>query len=674
MRAGLFPYTLAPAMSSEYAIVAHAMEQLPYLDGLNPQQREAVLHTTGPLLVLAGAGSGKTRVITHRIVHLVHQGVAPHNILAVTFTNKAASEMRDRVIGLLQTYPPSDRALLESHPTVSTFHALGVRLLREFHEVMGLRRHFVIYDRADSLKAVKRALEKHDYSPKEFEPRKILSTISRAKGDAESLAAFKSGAESFRQQVTAEVWESYEQFLREDHALDFDDLLVRTLALLSNHPPVLAQLQDRFRYIHVDEYQDTNAVQFKIAKALAGPAQNICVVGDVDQNIYSWRGADIQNVLQFEQHFQNAHTVWLEENYRSSQTIIAASNDIIDKNKNRIAKTVFTKNVEGEPITLYAAMTGVDEAEYIARTIQRLIRDGVEPGEIAILYRTNFQSRALEEACMNADLPYQLLGTKFFDRKEVKDVLSYLRLALNTDSTADLARIANVPTRGLGKVTVLKMIEGKRADITGAALPKVERFEEIMQDIADHARTEPLSKTIAFIIKRTGLETMYKKEGTEEDLARLENMQELVSYAVRFDEEDAEIAVTQFLETVALQSDQDELANNEQGGAVRLMTVHAAKGLEFPYVFITGMEEGLFPHERLDDRGIDHEEERRLFYVALTRAETKVYLTYAHMRTVFGSQRVNVPSSFLDDISTDHIEMDGPTGHDSGYETTVWLD
>ena len=674
MRAGLFPYTLAPAMSSEYAIVAHAMEQLPYLDGLNPQQREAVLHTTGPLLVLAGAGSGKTRVITHRIVHLVHQGVAPHNILAVTFTNKAASEMRDRVIGLLQTYPPSDRALLESHPTVSTFHALGVRLLREFHEVMGLRRHFVIYDRADSLKAVKRALEKHDYSPKEFEPRKILSTISRAKGDAESLAAFKSGAESFRQQVTAEVWESYEQFLREDHALDFDDLLVRTLALLSNHPPVLAQLQDRFRYIHVDEYQDTNAVQFKIAKALAGPAQNICVVGDVDQNIYSWRGADIQNVLQFEQHFQNAHTVWLEENYRSSQTIIAASNDIIDKNKNRIAKTVFTKNIEGEPITLYAAMTGVDEAEYIARTIQRLIRDGVEPGEIAILYRTNFQSRALEEACMNADLPYQLLGTKFFDRKEVKDVLSYLRLALNTDSTADLARIANVPTRGLGKVTVLKMIEGKRADITGAALPKVERFEEIMQDIADHARTEPLSKTIAFIIKRTGLETMYKKEGTEEDLARLENMQELVSYAVRFDEEDAETAVTQFLETVALQSDQDELANNEQGGAVRLMTVHAAKGLEFPYVFITGMEEGLFPHERLDDRGIDHEEERRLFYVALTRAETKVYLTYAHMRTVFGSQRENVPSSFLDDISTDHIEMDGPTGHGSGYETTVWLD
>ena len=674
MRAGLFPYTLAPAMSSEYAIVAHAMEQLPYLDGLNPQQREAVLHTTGPLLVLAGAGSGKTRVITHRIVHLVHQGVAPHNILAVTFTNKAASEMRDRVIGLLQTYPPSDRALLESHPTVSTFHALGVRLLREFHEVMGLRRHFVIYDRADSLKAVKRALEKHDYSPKEFEPRKILSTISRAKGDAESLAAFKSGAESFRQQVTAEVWESYEQFLREDHALDFDDLLVRTLALLSNHPPVLAQLQDRFRYIHVDEYQDTNAVQFKIAKALAGPAQNICVVGDVDQNIYSWRGADIQNVLQFEQHFQNAHTVWLEENYRSSQTIIAASNDIIDKNKNRIAKTVFTKNIEGEPITLYAAMTGVDEAEYIARTIQRLVRDGVEPGAIAILYRTNFQSRALEEACMNADLPYQLLGTKFFDRKEVKDVLSYLRLALNTDSTADLARIANVPTRGLGKVTVLKMIEGKRADITGAALPKVERFEEIMQDIADHARTEPLSKTIAFIIKRTGLEAMYKKEGTEEDLARLENMQELVSYAVRFDEEDAETAVTQFLETVALQSDQDELANNEQGGAVRLMTVHAAKGLEFPYVFITGMEEGLFPHERLDDRGIDHEEERRLFYVALTRAETKVYLTYAHMRTVFGSQRVNVPSSFLDDISTDHIEMDGPTGHGSGYETTVWLD
>lgn len=646
----------------------------PYLDGLNQPQREAVLHTNGPLMVLAGAGSGKTRVITHRIVHLVHQGVAPHNILAVTFTNKAAKEMRERAIQLLEKFPPSERALLDSNPVVTTFHALGVRILREFHELLSLRKHFVIYDRSDSLKAVKQALEKNDINPKEFEPRKLLSRISRAKGDATTIAKYREAANTYPEKVTATVWETYEQILRSEHALDFDDLLVKTLHLLRENPTVATTLQNRYHYVHVDEYQDTNAVQLEIAKVLAGSARNLCVVGDIDQNIYSWRGADIQNVLQFETHFSGTHTVWLEENYRSTQTIIAASNDIISKNKNRVAKTVFTKNVEGEQISLYAGMTGVDEANYIANTALRLISEGVLASSIAVLYRTNFQSRALEEAFLNADVPYQLLGTKFFDRKEVKDVLSYLRLALNPDSTADLARIANTPTRGLGKVTVLKLIEGRREELTGSTKTKVEYFDQIMQDIADHARTESLSKTIAFIINRTGLETQFKKGGTEDDLARLENVRELVSFASRFDELAAEEAVTTLLETVALQSDQDELKSNEELDAVRMMTVHAAKGLEFPYVFISGLEEGLFPHERLDDRGVDHEEERRLFYVALTRAEKKVYLTYAHLRTIFGSQRVNVPSSFLDDISSEYIEVEGPTDTSSGYETTVYLD
>lgn len=650
------------------------MSHSPYLEGLNPQQREAVLHIDGPLMVLAGAGSGKTRVITHRIVHLVHQGISPHQILAVTFTNKAAAEMRERAVELLRRFPPSERAVIDSNPLVTTFHSLGVRLLREFHDTLGLRKHFVIYDRSDSLRAVKRALEKNDYSPKEFEPKKILSSISRAKGDGKTVASFRDTASRFPEQVTATVWETYEQIMRAEHALDFDDLLVKTLQLIQTQPAVQQKLESRFRYIHVDEYQDTNTIQFKIAKLLAGTKQNICVVGDVDQNIYSWRGADIQNVLQFENHFKNVHTVWLEENYRSSQTIIAASNDIIQKNKNRIAKTVFTKNKEGEQISLYAAMTGVDEAEYVARTAARLIKDGAAASQIAVLYRTNFQSRSLEEAFMNFDVPYQLLGTKFFDRKEVKDVLSYLRLALNPDSTADLARIANVPTRGLGKITVLKLIEGKREDISGATKTKVEYFEQIIQDITDHAKTEPLSKTIAFIIQRTGLETLFKKEGTEENLARLENVRELVSFAARFDELDPEEAVTSLIENVALQSDQDEMKSSDELDAVRLMTVHAAKGLEFPYVFITGMEEGLFPHERLDSKGIDQEEERRLFYVALTRAEEKVFLTYAHIRTIFGSQRVNVPSSFLDDISSEHMSIDGPTDHSSGYETTVYLD
>lgn len=648
----------------------------PYLDGLNEAQEKAVLKTSGPLLVLAGAGSGKTRVITHRIVHLIHEGVAPNQILAVTFTNKAASEMRERVTHLVGQYPPAHRATIDGLPLVTTFHSFGVRTLREFHEVMHLRRQFVIYDRSDSVRAIKQALETAGYSPKQFEPKKILAIISRAKGDAITQTAFHESTSSYIEQVASEVWGRYETVLKTDHALDFDDLLLKTLTLLRGHPQVLQELQNRYKYLHVDEYQDTNRVQFEIAKLLAGETHNICVVGDIDQNIYSWRGADIKNVLQFERHFPGATTILLEENYRSTKTIIAASNDIIAKNQNRVEKNVFTNNNDGEPITLYVAMTGTDEAEYIAMTAKSLVADGASPSHIAVLYRTNFQSRALEEAFINFEIPYQLLGTKFFERKEVKDVLSYLRLALNPGSTADLARIANVPTRGLGKVTVLKLIEGKREDIKGATLQKVERFDEIMIDVADHARTNPISQTLKFIIKRSGLEVDFKKEGTEESLSRLENLRELVSLATRYDELDPEDGVEALLENAALQSDQDEIKNKEELDAVRLMTVHSAKGLEFPYVFIAGLEEGLFPHERLDDGATDQEEERRLFYVALTRAQKKVFLSYAHLRTIFGSQRVNVPSSFLDDISSEHIEQHGGGGSDtrSGYETTIFLD
>jgi len=646
-----------------------------YLEGLNDAQRQAVLHTEGPLLVLAGAGSGKTRVITHRIVHLVHSGVAPHNILAVTFTNKAAAEMRDRALTLLRTHPPSDRALVDSAPTVTTFHALGVRLLREHHATLHLPRHFVIYDRSDSVKAIKTALTEAGYDPKQFEPRKILSIISRAKGDAISQSDFTADARSYPEQVAAAVWVHYTKMLQRDKALDFDDLLVKTLNLLRDYPVIRESVQQRYRYLHVDEYQDTNKVQFAIAREIAGNTQHICVVGDIDQSIYSWRGADISNVLQFERHFAGAKTILLEENYRSTKTIIAASNQVIALNKNRVEKNVFTSNAEGEPITLYAAEDGISEAEYIALQAKKYISSGARPSDIAVLFRTNFQSRVLEEAFLNFNVPYQVLGTKFFERKEVKDVLSFLRLALNPDTTADLSRVVNVPPRGIGKVTTLKLIEDRRDEIRGATAEKVNRFYEMMQDITDHAKTEPISKTLRFIISRTGLESHFKKSGTEDDLERLENLRELVSLAVRFDELDPEAGVEALLENAALQSDQDELGA-DSSDAVRLMTVHAAKGLEFPYVFISGLEEGLFPHERLDDRGVDHEEERRLFYVALTRAEKKVWLTYAHLRTIFGSQRVNIPSSFLNDIDTTHITMEGRTGGGghSGYETTIYLD
>jgi DNA helicase-2/ATP-dependent DNA helicase PcrA len=652
------------------------MHDQPYLAGLNPAQRQAVLKTEGPLLILAGAGSGKTRVITHRIVHLIHQGVAPYNILAVTFTNKAASEMRERVENLVKKYPPAERAVIDSLPTVTTFHALGVRILRQYHETLNLPRHFTIYDRSDSLRAVKTAMERANYNPKEFEPKKILSKISRAKGDAQSISDYKAGASSYPDQVAGNTWEFYEEILRQDHALDFDDLLAKTLFLLKTYPHVRSELQNKYRYIHVDEYQDTNAVQFSIAKQLTGEKQNICVVGDIDQNIYSWRGADIKNILQFEREFTGSETILLEENYRSTKTIISASNEIIAKNKNRVDKNVFTSNEEGEKISLYTAMTGNDEAEYIAMKAQSLVEKGARPSEIAVLYRTNFQSRVLEEAFLNYGVPYQLLGTKFYERKEVKDVLSYLRLALNPGSTADLVRVINEPARGIGKVTMLKVVEGKRGELTGATLEKVSRFDQMMQDIADEAHTKPLSETLKFIIKRTGIETELKKNGTEDDLSRLENLRELVTLGQKYDHLDPDTAVEQLLETASLQSDQDELKDKEEQDAVRLMTIHASKGLEFNHVFICGLEEGLFPHERLDDTGIDHEEERRLFYVALTRAIKKLYLTYAHMRTIYGSQKVNLPSSFLNDISTDLVESENPGGRvgNSGYETTIFLD
>ena len=642
-----------------------------HLQGLNDAQKNAVLTTEGPLLVLAGAGSGKTRVITHRIIHLILQGVPPERILAVTFTNKAAKEMRERVTHLITEYRGTERAHLDASPTVTTFHALGVRILREQHEILGLRKQFTIYDRSDSVSAIKKALEKAGHDPKQFEPRRMLSLISRAKGDAVTQTEYAGTARSYPERVASEVWKHYDAILKEEHALDFDDLLSKTLSLLKSNPQVLEVYRNRYTYVHVDEYQDTNKVQFEIAQLIVGSRANLCVVGDVDQNIYSWRGADIKNILQFERIFPNAKIIFLEENYRSTQTIIEASNDIIEKNVNRPAKKVFTKNHEGELISLYAAMGGQEEAEYVALTAKDLIKSGVAPSEIAVLFRTNFQSRALEEACINYGLPYQMLGTKFFERREIKDMLSYVRYAMNPSSTADLVRIINTPPRGIGKVTVLKVVEGQTASLPAKTREKVELFNHLMLEINAYAKEHPVHETLAFIMKRTGIEESYRHDG-EEGLERLENVRELVSLGTKYHEYEPEIAIEHLLEDAALGSDQDELKEKEEFDAVRLMTIHAAKGLEFPYVFITGLEEGLFPHERLGDERIDNEEERRLFYVALTRAEKKVFLSYAHMRTIFGSQRVNAPSSFLHDIRSELLETKNPT--ESGYERTVWLD
>ncbi len=642
-----------------------------HLEGLNEAQKNAVLTTEGPLLVLAGAGSGKTRVITHRIIHLILNGVAPGNILAVTFTNKAAKEMRERVLHLMHTYRGAERAHMDATPTVTTFHSLGVRMLREHHDVLGLRKQFTIYDRGDSVSAIKKALEKAGYDPKQFEPRRMLSMISRAKGDAVTQTEYAGSARSYPEKVASEVWKHYEAILKEEHALDFDDLLAKTLSMLKSHPHVLEEYRNRFAYVHIDEYQDTNKVQFEIAQLIVGSRANICVVGDVDQNIYSWRGADIKNILQFERIFPNTKIIFLEENYRSTQTIIAASNDIIEKNVNRPAKKVFTKNHPGELISLYAAMGGGEEAEYVALTAKDLIKKGVAPSEIAVLFRTNFQSRALEEAFINYGVPYQMLGTKFFERREIKDMLSYVRYAMNPDSTADLVRIINTPPRGIGKVTVLKVVEGQTASLPAKTREKVELFNHLMLEINAYAKEHKIHETLAFIMKRSGIEEELRNDG-EEGLERLENIRELVSLGTKYAEYEPEVAIEHLLEDAALGSDQDELKEKEEFDAVRLMTIHASKGLEFPYIFITGLEEGLFPHERLSDERIDEEEERRLFYVALTRAEKKVFLSYAHIRTIFGSQRVNAPSSFLHDIRSELLETQNP--QESGYERTIWLD
>ncbi len=642
-----------------------------HLEGLNEAQKNAVLTTEGPLLVLAGAGSGKTRVITHRIINLIQKGVAPQNILAVTFTNKSAKEMRERVIHLIRTYKESARASIDGTPTVTTFHALGVRMLREDHDVFGLRKQFVIFDRSDSNSAIKKSLEKAGYDPKQFEPRRILSIISRAKGDAITQTEFAGSARTYPERVASEVWKHYDEVLRSEHALDFDDLLAKTLFMLKSHPDILEKYRARYTYVHIDEYQDTNRVQYEIARLIVGERSNLCVVGDVDQNIYSWRGADIKNILQFERHFPNAKIIMLEENYRSTQTIIEASNDIIEKNINRPPKKVFTNNHQGELIALYAAMGGQEEAEYVALTAKGLIKNGASPSDIAILFRTNFQSRALEEAFINYDVPYQMLGTKFFERREIKDVLSYLRFTFNPSSTNDLTRIINTPARGIGKVTLLKVVEGKREELPLKTREKVDAFYRLIDEIRAYAQAHPVHETLAFIMRQSGIEEDFKHDG-EEGLERLENVRELVSLGTKYAEYDPETAIEHLLEDSALGSDQDELKEKEEFDAVRLMTIHSSKGLEFPYVFITGLEEGLFPHERLGDEKTDTEEERRLFYVALTRAKKKVFLSYAHMRTIFGQQRVNAPSSFLHDIRNELLENKNPT--ESGYERTVYLD
>jgi DNA helicase-2/ATP-dependent DNA helicase PcrA len=627
-----------------------------YLDQLNDKQKEAVLYIEGPLLIVAGAGAGKTKTITHRIIHLIHNGINPGSILAVTFTNKAAKEMRDRVLTLLEERVHGVSAPIThgSVPFVSTFHSLGVHIIKENAHLIGLTKHFSIIDESDAISIIKDVMREHDIDPKQHEPRKIKSIISKSKGDFITLANYKGEVKSSQQSIVALVWGGYETRLKNEKGLDFDDLLLESVQILRKFPEVKNKYQEKWKYVHIDEYQDTNEVQYEMTKLLVGKEENICVVGDTDQNIYSWRGANIKNMLHFEKDYPNAKIVMLEQNYRSTGKIIEAANSIIEKNQYRVPKTLFTKNADGEQIVVCEAYDEVSEANFIAIEIDELLKKN-KPEDIAILYRANFQSRVLEEAMLSRQIPYQVLGVKFFERKEIKDLLAYIKASLNKESLTDIKRIINTPARGVGKVTLTKLFAGMFTDLPASMQSKINKFYLLLEEIHVYIDSHKPSEVIKIIIEKSGLEDELS-HGTNDEMERLENMKELVTLAIKYDKE--EDGIEKLLEDASLSSDQDSLINKAKTGGVRLMTVHASKGLEFKYVFVTGLEQDLFPHARTGTGNKeDKEEERRLFYVALTRAEKKLFLTYASLRTIFGMKQVNTPSEFIYDIPSHLTEF-----------------
>lgn len=638
-----------------------------YLDGLNDAQKRAVLAKDGPVSVLAGAGSGKTRVLTTRIYHLVREGISAEKILAVTFTNKAAREMRERVRLMLSApHEATQNKWQGDVPFVATFHGLGRELLESYGAVIGIPRFFSVYDRDDSEKAVAAALKALDVGAKELSPRAVLGRISRAKGEGMNAQEFyeKYARSGFGSRIAAEAWLRYEKTLKEEKALDFDDLIVLPTRLLEEHPDIRALAQERWQYVHIDEYQDTNALQGRLANLLVAKHNNLFVVGDIDQTIYTWRGATIENLLEFEKTYPQSQTIILEQNYRSTKNLVDAANAVIEKNKNRKEKYSTTTRAAGEPIVVHMALNAEDEAYWIAKRIRSLMKSGVVPEEIAILFRTNFQSRALEEGLLRAGVPYKLLGTHFFARKEVKDALAWIRLALDSSREVDKLRAAAAPPRGLGKVTLGKLAAGKRSELRAGELAKVEAFEKVISELAHAAGTLIPSEFVKLVVEKSGLRRALLDEGSAEDRERFENVEELASVAARYDANVGKEGIASFLAEAALASDQDEMDQGEKTG-VMLMTVHAAKGLEFGTVFVSGMEEGLFPHQGMgNDTDRDEEEERRLFYVAITRAKDRLFLTLARVRKIYGSDTIAEPSSFLADIDSSLVLFDETYGEE----------
>ena len=651
-----------------------------FLTQLNPQQREAVTETDGPLLILAGAGSGKTRVITYRIAYLIaERGVAPHNILAVTFTNKAAEEMRTRVERLLSGQKMS------SAPLISTFHSLCVRILRQHIEALGegYTRSFTIYDQDDSVRLVKACIKDLGYDDKQLGQRAVQGAISGAKNrqgdDAEAYAARVEYGDEKRSAI-ARVFRLYEERLRNNNALDFDDLLIKTVQLLRRVAEVREKYNDKFRYILVDEYQDTNSLQFALIRFLTEKQQNICVVGDDDQSVYRWRGADITNILNFEQHYPNTKVIRLEQNYRSTQNILDAAGAVVRHNTERKGKQLWTANPSGERIRYYQAFDSEAEARFVAAKIEEHRR--AEPDiRAAILYRTNAQSRVFEEALRRTGIVYNIVGGfSFYERAEVRDIISYLKLALNPHDSIALQRVINTPPRGLGKQTLdeiarrakdygvshwetIAIMTDKGEGLSPRAASALKNFQNIITELVKIATNSAQSETpVSDVVKAAILDTGYanylKAENSDEAEARLENLQELVNAAVDYDEQEQD-GLRDFIDHAALVSDTDQY---KRDAPVTLMTMHSAKGLEFPLVFIVGMEDGLFPHARAASDAAELEEERRLCYVAITRAERFLYVLHAMKRRVYGEEMASEPSQFLNEMPLDLME-DLSRGH-----------
>ena len=643
-----------------------------FLSQLNEQQREAVLATEGPLLILAGAGSGKTRVIAHRIAYLIAEKNVPSwNILAVTFTNKAAEEMRQRVQRLIRTQERS------SMPLLSTFHSLCVRILRQDIEKLNDRytRRFTIYDQDDSVRLIKQAIRDLGYDEKYLAPRATQSTISSAKNRGEDPTAFAARAEYVdeRRAAMAKVYEMYEERLHTNNALDFDDLLIKTVRLLRDVPEIREKYNNKFRYILVDEYQDTNSLQFALISLITQKSQNICVVGDEDQSIYKWRGADISNILNFEKHFPATKVIRLEQNYRSTQTILDVAGAVVKNNLERKGKTLWTSNPRGGRVGYYQAFDAEAEARWVAHKIVEHRRDEFDIRS-AVLYRTNSQSRVFEEAMRRAGLQYNIIGGfSFYERMEVRDIIAYLKLALNPNDSIALQRVINSPPRGIGKQTIDEIERRARnAEVTlweaigiiieqpenlgSRAISALKGFRHIVNKLATMAETtdskEPVSDIVRAAIVDTGYEYGLRGEQTDEAENRLQNLQELVNAAIDYNDQGIE-GLREFIDHSALVSDQDEY---KRDAPVTLMTVHSAKGLEFPLVFIVGLEECLFPHSRSATDRAEMEEERRLAYVAMTRAERHLYVTHAMKRRVYGEELASEPSSFLNEMPAELLE------------------